>query len=139
MSEKKVAVRYLSKSGNTGKLANRIAKTAGCKAETIDVGINEEVNILFLGASVYWGGIDKKVKQFIKGLDKNRIGKVVIFSTSALAERGYPEIKKCLVENGIQVAEEEFYCRGQFTALHIGRPDEKDLAAVEKFARNAIK
>jgi flavodoxin len=39
MSGKKIAVRYYSKSGNTKKLAERIAAVAGCNAEMIEVVI----------------------------------------------------------------------------------------------------
>jgi flavodoxin len=138
MSDKKIAVRYYSKTGNTKKLADRIAVTAGCKAETIEVGLNEKVDILFLGASVYYAGIDKKVKEYIAGIDKNKVGKVVVFSTSALAERALPGIKKLLAAKNIKVETDDFYCRGQFAVLYAGKPDENDLAAVEEFTKKII-
>jgi len=138
MSENKIAVRYYSKSGNTKKLAEKIAEVAGCKAETTDIDLHEKVDILFLGASVYWGGIDKNVKHYIERLDKNMVGKVVIFSTSALAERGLPSIKKHLLAKDIKVATDDYYCRGQFATLYKGKPDEKDLVAVEDFTKKMI-
>jgi flavodoxin len=138
MSGKKIAVRYYSKSGNTKKLAERIAAVAGCNAEMTEVDLSEKVDILFLGASVYWAGIDKNVKDYIERLDKNTVGKVVIFSTSALAERAVPNIKKLLAAKKIKVAAEDFYCRGQFASLHRGKPDNKDLAAAEEFTRKII-
>ena len=139
MSAKKIAVRYYSKTGNTQKLAERIAAVAGCKAETTDLDLNEKVDILFLGASVYWAGIDKNVKNYIERMDKNLVGKVVVFSTSALAERAFPSIKKHLSARKIKVATEDFYCRGQFASVHRGKPDEKDLVAAEEFTRRIIK
>jgi hypothetical protein len=63
---------------------------------------------------------------------------VVIFSTSALVERAFPEIKKYLTDKGIQVSEENYYCRGQFTLLHKGRPNSKDLIEAEKFTKQII-
>jgi flavodoxin len=138
MSEKKIAVRYYSKSGNTKKLAERIAAVAGCNAETTDIELREKVDILFLGASVYWAGIDKNVKDYIERLDKNMVGKVVIFSTSALAERAVPSIKKQLAAKKIKVVADDFYCRGQFASLHRGKPDDKDLTAAEEFTRKII-
>ncbi|MDF2943189.1 MAG: flavodoxin [Herbinix sp.] len=138
MSGKKIAVRYYSKSGNTKKLAERIAAVAGCNAETTDVDLREKVDILFLGAAVYWAGIDKSVKEYIERLDKSMVGKVVIFSTSALAERAVPSIKKHLTAKKIKVVAEDFYCHGQFASLHRGKPDEKDLVAVEEFTRKII-
>ncbi len=131
-------VYYYSKSGNTKKLAVKIADTVGCMAKTIDEKAKGRIDVLFLGASVYWAGIDPKVKKFIQGLDASKVGKVVIFSTSALAERGRPEIQKLLEQKGIAVAEKDFYCRGEFTLLHKGKPDENDLNDVAIFAKEMM-
>lgn len=131
----KASVRYYSKSGNTKKLAEEIAKAAGCKALSMDKSINEKVDILFLGASVYWGGVDKQVKEFIRSLDPNKIGKAAVFSTSAMTERAYPQIKKLLQEQGIQTVNQDFYCRGRFRVLHRNKPDTEDLKAASEYAR----
>ncbi len=130
-----IQVRYYSRGGNTKKLADVIAKAADCKAEQIPVLIDGNADILFLGASVYWGGISPEVKSYIKALDKNRIGKVVVFSTSALAERAFGQIQKMLQDKGINVDNRNFYCRGEFTALHKGHPNQNDLEAAKQFAR----
>ncbi|MCD8398443.1 MAG: flavodoxin [Lachnospiraceae bacterium] len=138
MEKSKVAVRYFSKSGNTKKLADEIAKAVGCKAEQIPAPVSSRVDILFLGASVYWGGISSEVKDYIQTLNKDSIGKVVVFSTSALAERAFPQMLKKLQSCGIQVESRNFYCRGEFTALHKGRPNQEDLNAAGKFAAEMI-
>ncbi len=138
MSNKSVSVRYFSRTGHTEKLAGKIAQTAGCQAATLDTPLQGKVDILFLGASVYGAGIDKQVKEFIETLDKNSVGKVIIFSTSALVERAYPEIKKLLTAKGIPTAEENYYCRGQFALLHKGRPNEQDLIEAGKFTQKII-
>lgn len=135
MDSRVVAVRYFTKTGNTKKLAEQIAGTTGCKAQTVDNPIKNKVDVFFLGASVYWGGIDKQVKEFIRSLDAKKIGKVAVFSTSALAERVYPEIKKLLQAQGISTVKEDFYCRGQLKVLHRNKPDEGDLKAVMEYAK----
>ncbi|MCD7741376.1 MAG: flavodoxin [Ruminococcus sp.] len=134
-----VAVRYFSKSGNTKKLADAIAKTAGCNAQEISTPLDGNIDILFLGASVYWGGISSEVKSFIVNLDSSKVGKVVVFSTSALAERAFPQIQELFKKNGIKVDKNNFYCRGQFTALHRGRPNNDDLEAAKKFTLKVLK
>ena len=48
-----IAVRYYSKTGNTKKLAERIAKEAGVKALPITEPITEDIETLFLASSVY--------------------------------------------------------------------------------------
>ena len=128
-------VYYYSKSGNTTKLAVKIADTVGCVAKTVNEPVTDRVDVLFLGASVYWAGIDPEVKNFIHGLDASKVGKVVLFSTSALAERAKPEIQKLLKQRGIAVAEKDFYCRGEFLLLHKGKPDKEDLNDAVVFAK----
>ncbi|MCD7855356.1 MAG: flavodoxin [Clostridiales bacterium] len=138
MKKSKAAVRYLSKSGNTKKLADAIGKAVGVKAEQIPTPVTGKVDILFLGASVYWGGISSEVKKYIQTLDKDKVGKVVVFSTSAMAERAFPQIQKLLQDKGIPVESKNFYCRGEFTVLHKGHPNQDDLKAAEKFAAGII-
>ncbi len=135
-----VQVRYYSKSGNTKKLADCIAQTAGVGAESIHgQGAKTEADLLFLGASVYWNGIDGTVKKFIDELDPKKVKKVAVFSTSALAERAFPDIKKRLEKKGIAVADEDFYCRGSFMTMHKGRPNADDLAKAAEFTKNVMK
>jgi flavodoxin len=135
MNNKSIAIRYFTKTDNTKKLAEGIAEVSGCKAQTIDIPVEGKVDILFLGASVYWGGIDPQVKAFIRTLDAKKIGKVAVFSTSALAERAYPEMRKLLLAQGITVDEENFYCRGQFKMIHRNKPDSSDLRAAREYAK----
>lgn len=139
MAESKTAVRYFSKSGNTKKIAEAIADAAECESKSIPEPITEDVDILFLGASVYWGGVASEVKDYIKTLDATKVKKVVVFSTSALAQRAFPSIKKLLEKQGIAIDEDNFYCRGQGLGLHKNRPNDEDLAAAAKFAKDKIK
>lgn len=139
MDQLVTAVRYLSKSGNTKKVAEAIAQKANCEAKTISSPITEYTDVLFLGAAVYWGGIDSDVKEYIQKLDKTKIGKVVVFSTSAMAQRAFPKIKECLQKKGIPVAEENFYCRGQFTVMHRNHPDDEDLKNAACFAEKFLR
>ncbi len=135
----KSAVVYVSKSGNTKKLADCIAKTLGVEAQDIAKDKSQvEADVLFLGASVYWAGIDGRVKDYIKNLDPKAVKKVVVFSTSALAQRAYSDIAKRLAKRGIEVEKENFYCRGEFRNMHKGKPDADDLKAASEFAKEII-
>lgn len=135
----KIKVTYFSKSGNTKKLADKIAAAAGVTAEAIDKnGADVSADVLFLGASVYWAGIDGAMKSYINQLDPHKVKEVVVFSTSALAERAYPDIKKRLQHRGIKVADENFYCRGSFAALHKGRPNQENLTEAAHFTKNVL-
>jgi hypothetical protein len=53
-------------------------------------------------------------------------------------ERAYPSINKHLTAKKIKVDAKDFYCRGQFTSLYRGKPDDKDLEAVEEFTKKIL-
>lgn len=133
----KIAVRYYSKGGNTKKLAEAIASAVGVKAETTAKKLSEDVDILFLGSSVYAAGIDKSVKDFIRGIDV-KVGKVVNFSTAAILKSTYKQVAKLLEEKKIPIDEKEFACRGSFAMMHKGKPDADDCKAAAEFAKKFV-
>lgn len=135
----KVAVRYYSKSGNTKKLADAIAEALKTEAMDISHEVNGEVDVLFMGSSVYWAGMDKKVKEFVAGLDKKKVKLIVNFSTAAIASSTYGQMQKLAKEKGLHLSEKEFHCKGSFKTMHRGKPDEQDIKAVKKFALQAVK
>jgi len=134
-----IEVRFFSRSGNTGKVADAIAKAAGVEAKDCNVPIIEQVDLLFLGASVYGGGIDKSLKEFIEKLDPKNVKCVALFGTSAIAKRPEKEPEKMLLEKNISIAQRRFYCRGAFTIMHRGRPNAGDLNQAAEFALEVIK
>ena len=133
----KIAVRYFTKSGNTKKVAEAIAKTLGVDALPIDGGLPKDVDILFLGSSVYAGGVDKKVKDFINELDVP-VKEIVNFSTAAIIKSTYDQMKKLTKSKGLKLSEKEFHCRGSFAVMHRNRPNTDDLKNAEDFARSFI-
>ena len=133
----KIAIRYYTKTGNTKKLAEAISQVVNVEAKTVDEPLTEDVDILFLGSAVYAAGIDGKIKEFIKNIDVN-VGEVVNFSSAALIESTYGQVKKEVEAKGIKMSENEFHCRGAFKYVHRGRPNEKDLKNVQEFAKGII-
>ena len=134
----KIAIRFYTRTGNTKKLADAIAKVTAVEARDISVPLNEKVDILFLGCSYYAFDIDETVKKFI--IDNHaRIGKIVCFGTSAIMKSMKKPVKKIADTVHVVVSNEEFHCRGQFKKVHKGRPDEKDLAEVSAFAKIILK
>ncbi|MCR5182536.1 MAG: flavodoxin [Clostridia bacterium] len=133
----KTAIRYYSRGGNTEKLAKAISEAIGVEALTTDAPLTEDVDILFLGSSVYAYGVDDNIKSFIANIGVN-VGKVVNFSTAALVKSTYKQVGKLLEEKGITQAKEEFYCRGSFGPMHKGRPDADDLKAAKEFAEKIV-
>lgn len=130
----KFAVRYYTKTGNTKRLAEAVANELGVEALPISEGLNEQADILFLGNSYYAFTIDPEVRSFIAGLSKDKVGKIVNFGSAALLNSTYKKVKAEAAKVGIPVDEKEFHCKGEFKALHKGRPNEDDLKAAREFA-----
>ena len=133
-----IAVRYYTKTGNTKRLAEAIAKEAGVEALPISSSVTEKVDILFLGNSYYAFSIDPEVRAFVKGLDRNLIGKIVNFGSAAMLNSTYKKVKAEADKAGIPMDEREFHCRGEFKGIHKGRPNASDLKAAAEFARKII-
>ena len=132
-----IAVRYYSKSGNTKRIAEAIAEELGTQAKDLSAPLPEKIDILFLCSSVYWAGADSSVKKYIKD-NANKIGTLVNVSTAAMIESTYPQIKKVCEQNGVSISEKKFHCRGKFTVMHSGHPDNADIQAVKEFARKVM-
>ena len=138
MNEMKIAVRYYTKTGNTKRIAEAVAKAAGVEALPISVPVSEPVEILFLGNSYYAFTIDPEVRAFVRSLDKDKIGKIVNFGSAALMNSTWKKVKAEADKVGIPMDEREFHCKGEFKQIHKGRPNEGDLRAAEEFARGII-
>ena len=130
----KTAVRFFSRGGNTQKLALAIAGAVDAQPKPIPEPITEKTDLLFLGASIYAGGVDAAVRNYINTLDPSMVGEVVVFSTAAIKTSAFAQMQKLLMARGLRVSDREFHCRGQFTALHRGRPNADDLAQAKAFA-----
>ena len=134
----KVAVRYYTKTGNTKKLAEAVAKAVGAEALPISTPIDEPVDILFLGNSYYAFTIDPEVRSFIRSLDPKRVGRIVNFGSAAMMNSTWKKVKAEADKLGIPMDNREFHCKGEFKGAHKGRPNEEDLRAAAAFARSLI-
>ena len=134
----KVAVRYYTKTGNTRRLAEAVAKAVHTEALPISCPVDEPVDILFLGNSYYAFSIDPEVRAFVQSLDKNKVGKIVNFGSAAMLNSTYRKVKAEADKAGIPMDEREFHCRGEFKGIHKGKPDAEDLKAAAAFARSIV-
>ncbi len=134
----KIAVRYYTKTGNTKKLAEAIGNAVGAEALPISVPITEPVDILFLGNSYYAFSIDPEVRDFVKGLPKDKVGKIVNFGSAARLNPTSKKVKAEADKVGIPMDEREFHCKGEFKGLHKGKPDQADLKAAAAFAKKIV-
>lgn len=131
-----IKVVYFSKGGNTKKVADAIAKGASVPAVSVEqFNAYEAMDILFVGASIYAGNIDGKLRTFLTSLKPSQVKTVVLFGTSAGKKTALQEVKAILKPNGIDVLNDEFHCKGSFLLANRGRPNEEDLRQAEAFAR----
>ena len=135
----KTAVRYYTKTGNTKRLAEAVAKAIGAEALPLSSPIEEPVDILFLGNSYYAVSIDPEVREFIRKLDRNKVGRIVNFGSAAMLNSTYKKVKAEADKAGIPMDEREFHCRGEFKGIHKGRPNAADLVAAAEFAKTIIR
>lgn len=129
------AVRYYTKTGNTKRLAEAIAKELGVEARPISEPVNEPVDYLFLGNSYYAFNIDPEVKAFVASLDKDKVGKIVNFGSAAMLNSTYKKVKAEADKVGVAMDEREFHCKGEFKGIHKGRPNDDDVKAAVRFAK----
>ena len=134
----KIAIRYYTKTGNTKKLAEALSEAVGVEALTVDTPLTEDIDILFLGSAVYAAGVDSKIKEFIESINNVNVGKIVNFSSAALIESTYKQVKKIAEDNGLTMAEEEFHCRGAFKFVHRGHPNDEDVNNLVEFAKKIV-
>lgn len=121
-----IEVRYYSRGGNTKKLAEAIAEATGVEAKTIDEPINEVTDTLFIGGALYAYGLDKKLNAYLDTLEKEKVKKAVVFSTSWISKHAMSLIERKLKDKGIEVCEDRIYARGN--------PSEKAIAAAKEIS-----
>ena len=138
MGTMKTAVRYYTKTGNTKRLAEAIAEAVGAEALPISTPIEEPVDILFLGNSYYAFSIDPEVRDFVRSLDKTKVGRIVNFGSAAMLNSTYKKVKAEADKAGVMMDEREFHCKGEFKGLHKGRPNAEDLKAAAEFASKIV-
>jgi flavodoxin len=132
------AVRYYTKTGNTKRLAEAVAKAVGVEALPLSSPIEEPVDILFLGNSYYAFSIDPEVRKFIQLLPADKVGRIVNFGSAAMLNSTLKKVKAEAAKRGIAVDDREFHCKGEFKGIHKGRPNSEDLAAAAEFAKTFI-
>jgi flavodoxin len=132
---------YLSKTGNTAKVAKAMGEALGLEAEPLDrAGEGLETELLFLGCAVYATynhDVDPLVKGFIASLEPSKVGLVVLFCTG-FQDRAIGIIRPLLERRGLAVAKDGFFCRGRFLFFNFAHPGAADLEAAKAFARRSL-
>ena len=131
----RIAIRYYSKTGHMKKMGDAIAEVTGAEAKSIEEPITEPVDVLFIGAGVYAAVVDWRMKKFIRTLSPDKVKNVVCFCSAAILETNYKDMRKLLEKQGLHVDNREFHCRGSFSLLHRGHPNQEDLNNLKEFVK----
>jgi len=133
------AVIYVTKGGNTAKLAASIAGAIGAAAQPVsDKPVIKDIDTLFVGASIYAGKIDGSLRDFLQTLTSPQVKKVIVFGSACGPKSAQSEIKSLLEPKGIAVSDDFFQCRGKFLVINNGRPNADDIKAASDFARKMV-
>lgn len=133
--------------GNTEKIAKVMANTL--ESELLDLkdantDLIEEYDLIGFGSGIYHNKPHKELIKFIDNLDTVKSKKAFVFTTSGRGIIGYNDLlKKKLSQKGFEIIG-DFSCKGfdtwgpfkLFGGLNKGKPDEKDLKNVKKFAES---
>lgn len=130
----KYAIRYYTKTGNTKILADAISEVLNVDSHDISIPLDEDVDVLFLGTSIYGSSIDPAVIKFFDNLNVN-VEKIISFGTSGTMQSSYGQISDLCLVHDIQLDENEFHSPGAFVGMNTDRPNREDVEAVKKFVK----
>lgn len=137
----KIKVVYHSKTGNTRKVAEAIAKAVDVPAEDIDSGgeLAEPVDLLFIGDGLYAGNVSKAMRKYIDALSGASAKSVALFSTFGGKDAATGKMRELLAQKGIEAAGEVFGCKGKaWFILNRKRPNGDDLRNAAEFAKRIV-
>lgn len=134
-----IKVVYYSLTGNTKKLALRIADSLDVEAEALGKSvpaISSPVDLLFIGGAINAGRPNKRLVAFIDKLDSEMIKAAAVFATYAGVSRIGNDIKLLLEAKDIKVIAEPFICKGHsWLFLNRHRPNAADLKQAAEYAQ----
>lgn len=132
-------VLYQTQSGHTEQVARAMAEVLGAPAQNVrDVSQPVEAGRLFLGGGIYAGKPNAELLEKLPLIAPERVGQVILFSTSLVGVDPLPTIRRLLEEKGVPVEKRYFSCKGQFLFVSRGHPDAADLEAARAFARSFL-
>lgn len=136
----KTALIFRSMTGHSKKIAKAISSETGIEAQ--DIKSKPELNnvdLLFIAGGIYSGKSLPEAVEYIKKLTPAQVKKAVLITSSTSDKKGQDELRQILTSNGIEVASEEYRCRGNFLFIKLGHPDKKEIAGAVEFVKNFLK
>ncbi|ERK30858.1 flavodoxin domain-containing protein [Clostridium intestinale] len=130
----KIGIVYASKTGHCKKIAKAIGKTLNIEPKNIkDNSSLEDMDLLFIVSGIYGGESLPEVLKFAENLDKNKVKKVALITSSTSKKKGQGNLLKILEEKNIQVVD-ELLSQGSFLIMKFGHPNRQDIKEADDFA-----
>ena len=127
-----IRIRYYSKTGNTKRVAEYIAKELNLEALSIsNSDYDSSCGLLFLGGAPYANIMSSKLREYANNLKKENVKAVALFTTSNWSRRTVRALKKILREKDIYVYDDYLYVH----MLKVKASEDKAKA----FVKNIIK
>lgn len=131
----KTAIIYRSVTGHSKKIAQAVASELKIEAQNIKSKPKLQGDLLFIVGGIYAGKSHSDSLEFIKTLNSNDFKKVALITSSASNKKGQDEVRSILQNNGIEVLQEEYHCRGNFLFIGMFHPNKKEIAGAVEFAK----
>lgn len=133
------AIIYRSMTGHSKKIAHAIAAELKLTAQDIKAKPQlSDVDLLFIVGGVYSGKSLPDMAEYVKTLNTGKVKTAVLITSSASDKKGQNELRELLTAGGIEVAKEEYRCRGNFLFLKLGHPNKNEIAEAVAFAKKQI-
>jgi flavodoxin len=143
----KAVILYNTRTGNTKKVANAIARGVGCRAKDVTEARLPDVSpckLVGFGSGVYFGKPGKELLLFAERLRPAEGKKAFVFTTygGLHGENAGEEIRKKISEKGFKViGEHRTKAYDNWGPLKLvgginkGKPDARDLKKAEEFGK----
>ena len=131
-------IRFYSKFGHTKAMVEAVKDLMDSEPRTVEAPLEGHVDVLYIGAGVMMGKVDKKVIDFINTLTPAMVSRVVCFGSCAIIKSPVPQMRKALEARGITVDSREFTCPGAMGPVKAGHPDADDIKRFREFVSQTL-
>jgi len=139
----KIEVVYSTRTGDTEKLAEAIAREVGTTAKRAsEFRSHDKVDLLFVGSGLYGWNVDPVARKLVHSLDSATVKRVAVFGTAssfAGNRRVTVQLQQLLRRRGFAASDAAYSCKARMWFLNRGRPDGEDLKRAAEFAHAAAK
>lgn len=135
-------VSYYSKTGHSKKIAGAIANQLKIPMTDLrnELPLNNEeaLDILFILGGLYGGKSAPEMLEAVRRIKPSAVKQVVLMTSCMNPEGRQDEVRHTFLDQGVDVAAEEFNCRGGFLFFSRKHPNQDDISAAVDFAKDIL-